>query len=296
MLKRSVSLILLVLLGIGLSSCGGGGGSSDSAAAAPSQTSVTISGSVVKGPVSGAKVTFYTLNADGSRRSYYGPITTDSSGNFSTTLTPAPTGPIEVVSSGGSYVDEATGAVTTLAVRDTLTAVWPAGTTRGVVTPLTDIAAARAWTLAARGTPSAAQLETAIASSNIGVAQQYGIDDILTTVPAQVDNSANVEVATRAERNYGLVLAGITQYAGTLGVRPIDLVGALAVDAQGGALNGLNGTSPINVPMIAGGQVALAPGAGTTNLQTSIDAFLGSARNMSGFTEMPITSLRCSSG
>ena len=282
------AVAVLFLLVAALASCGGGGGGGDTSATPP-QTLATVSGSVVKGPVSGASVTIYTLNADGSRRSYYGPITTDSDGNFSATLKPAPTGPLEVVSSGGSYVDEATGAITTLAAWDNLSAAWPAGTTRAVVTPLTDIAAARVWVMAARGTPSAAQLAEAIQSSNISVAQQYGIDNILATTPASVADSTRVATTTRAERNYGLVLAGIAQYAGTLGVRSIDLVGALATDAQGGQFNGSNDNAPITLPKIAGGTVALPAGAGTTNLQASINAFMGSSRNKSGLTQMFIT-------
>lgn len=283
-----LAFAVLFLLVAALASCGGGGGGGDTTVAPP-QTSSTVSGSIVKGPVSGASVTFYTLNADGSRRSYYGPITTDSGGNFSATLTPAPTGPLEVVSSGGSYVDEATGAVTTLAAWDNLSAAWPVGTTRAVVTPLTDVAAARVWIMAARGTPSAAQLAEAIQSANISVAQQYGIDNLLATTPAPVADNTRVSTTTRAERNYGLVLAGIAQYAGTLGVRPIDLVEALATDALDGQFNGLNDNTPITIPKISGGTIALPVSAGTTNLQASINAFIGSSRNKSGLNQMLIT-------
>ncbi len=271
----SVFIALAVLT---LAGCGGGGST-------PTPTSATLTGSVVKGPVVGAAVIFFALNADGSKGAQLGTAITASTGTYTVTLTPAPTTPVLAVATGGTYVDEATGATTTLLAGDTLRAVLPAATTIATVTPLTEIAAARALALAAGGTP----LATAVNSSNIAVAQQYNVDNIVTTLPVPANDAARVAIATLAEKQYGLVLAGIAQNAKTLGVRPIDLAAALATDAKDGLLNGTNGGAPINVPLIAGGTFALPVIAGTTNIQTAINAFIASANNKSGLTQMPIT-------
>ena len=123
-----------------MAGCGGGGGG----AAAPTATSTPISGSVVKGSVTSATVTFFALNADGSKGTQLGITTTDTNGNYTVTLTPAPTTPFLAETSGGTYVDEATGTTITLAATDKLQAALPVGTTSATVTPLTHIAAARA--------------------------------------------------------------------------------------------------------------------------------------------------------
>jgi len=250
-----------------------------------STTSSTLSGNVVKGPVVVATVSFYALNADGSKGAQLGTTTTDANGNFKVNLIPAPTVPILAQTSGGTYVDEATGATSTLSATDSLRAVLPAATTIATVTPLTEIAAARAMALAAGGTP----METAVNSSNIAVAQQYNLADIVATLPAPANDATRMSTAALAERQYGLVLAGFAQNASTLGVRPIELAKALATDAKDGVLNGANGGVPINVPLIAGGTLTLPAIAGTTNIQAAINAFIASTGNKSGQSQMPIT-------
>jgi hypothetical protein len=78
-----------IFLAVILSGCGGGGGGGATPASA-----ATISGVVVKGPVSGAIVTFFSLNADGSKATQLGTTTTDASGNYTITLIPAPATPL----------------------------------------------------------------------------------------------------------------------------------------------------------------------------------------------------------
>lgn len=239
---------------------------------------------MVKGPVTSATVTFFALNADGSKGTQLGITTTDTNGNYTVTLTPAPTTPFLAETSGGTYVDEATGATITLAATDKLQAALPVGTTLATVTPLTHIAAARAQALAAGGTPLAA----AVASSNMGVAAQYGIADIIATLAPAANNAASVATTTRDERIYALVLAGIAQQASGAGVRAIDLAKALAEDAKDGILDGKNGTVAISVPTIAGGSLPLPVTAGTNNLQTAINTFIASINNKTNLTQVNI--------
>ena len=247
--------------------------------------SVTLTGNVSKGPMIGATVTIFALNADGSTGAQLGTTITDSTGTYTVTLTPAPTTPVLAVATGGTYVNEATGATTALLAGDVLRAVLPAATTIATVTPLTNIAAARALALAADGTP----LAVAVDASNIAVAQQYNVANIVTTLPVPVNDAARVAISTLAERHYGLVLAGIAQNAMTLGVRPMDLAAALAEDARDGVLNGTNRGVPINVPLIAGGTFVLPVIAGTINIQTAINAFIATANNRGGLNQAAIT-------
>lgn len=273
--RQLIPTAFSIFFAVILSGCSGGSGGDATPA-----TTVTISGSVVKGPVSGATVTFFSLNVDGSKAALLGTTTTDTSGNYTITLTPAPTTPLLAEASGGTYVDEATNATVALAATDKLSVALPVGTIRAAITPLTDIAAARAQFLAAGGTP----LATAIDSSNIGVASQYGIADIVTILPPAANNENSAATATRDEKIYALVLAGIVHQANVMGVRAIDITKALAEDAKDGILNGKNGVTAINVP--GGGSLPLPETAGTTEIQTAINIFIASTNNKTNITQI----------
>jgi hypothetical protein len=245
---------------------------------------LVLTGVVAISPVAGATVTVYALNTDGSEGSVLGTTTSGSDGSYSVTITPAPTAPILVVATAGSYTDEVTGAVVTLSGTEELSAVVPVGTTTAAITPLTTMAAARARTLAAGGTP----LSTAVDSSNIGVEQQYQIADILGTLPIAANNATAVQASVTAQREYGLVLAGIMQEAQSLGVQAVDLADALASDASDGTLDGMNAGAPISVPTTSSGTVTLPATAGTSDLQTAINTFIASANNKTNLTVLNI--------
>ncbi|MEO5671220.1 MAG: hypothetical protein ABIR26_11060, partial [Ramlibacter sp.] len=100
---------LLFAVGIGLAAatlitaCGGGDDS------APTTTSV--SGSVVKGPVSGANVCAYKAISTGKGEQLLC-TTSNSTGGYSMDLTYV--GDVVIEASGGTYADEATGTTKTL--------------------------------------------------------------------------------------------------------------------------------------------------------------------------------------
>lgn len=121
--RQLIPTAFSIFFAVILSGCSGGSGGDATPA-----TTVTISGSVVKGPVSGATVTFFSLNVDGSKAALLGTTTTDTSGNYTITLTPAPTTPLLAEASGGTYVDEATNATVALAATDKLSVALPVGT------------------------------------------------------------------------------------------------------------------------------------------------------------------------
>ncbi|MDD1749214.1 MAG: hypothetical protein LUO89_04995 [Methanothrix sp.] len=248
------------------------------------QNPPTLTGSVVKGPVSGATVNLFALNSDGTKGALIGNANTDSHGNFTVNLTATPQGPILAESSGGSYLNEISGVTETLSSADILTAVLPAGTTMAAVTPLTHMAATRARVLAAAGMPIA----TAVNAANIGVAQQYQLMDIIGTLPVAINDATQMATALLEQRRYGLVLAGITKVAADLNVRPIDLAQAFATDMEDGILDGL-GEDPIPIPTISGPIIYMPPGTAIQTVQGAINLLISSGINVTNLTGMSIS-------
>jgi hypothetical protein len=217
----------------------------------PAGGPIKLNGVVCEAPLHGATVNFFNLNADGTKAALVGTTQTDDSGVYSVTLNSTPTGPILAEAKGGFYVDEVTRGTVTLEPNDQVTAIFLPGTTTGAITPLTDMAATRARTLAASGI----SLATATDASNIEVAQQFNLDSIIETLPVDASSVANIEISTRDERDYGFLLGGIAQYAQELNVRAIDLAAAMAADFSDGVLDGTNNGTVIMIPTISGGSI-----------------------------------------
>ncbi len=172
-----------------LAACGGDGGGGG--AAAPT-ASTTISGSVVKGPVSGSTIT--VKNA--ATGAVLGTTTTTSSGTY--TLSVPFEGDVVVEATGGTYTDEATRANATLStpLRTVLTA--NGGNVTGVVTPLTTMAYTYAFGTATL--PTASAFNTT--ATNIATQFQLSGVNLSTTVP----------VVSGTLNDYGRILAAISEY------------------------------------------------------------------------------------
>ena len=168
----------------------------------------SISGTAMKGVVKDATVSIYDLNSDGTKGDLLQTTTTDSNGEYSLSSIIESSNNCYIVEiTDGVYTDEIIGRDIAMGSFDVLRVVecGISGESNVLaVTPLTSIAASRATTLAAAG----GTLTTAIATSNLGVAQQYCIDSILTTIPVDPTSTAATQLATRSQRNYGVVLAG----------------------------------------------------------------------------------------
>src|SRR6266540_6835383 len=150
--KLNVMLALTLLIGslTLLNGCGGGGSGSGNGTT-PAAGSGIISGTAVKGPVADATVTAYGVT-NGAMGSQVATGTTDGQGNFTMTIGDY-SGPLMLQMSGGSYVDEATGAIMTMSPGDVLTSVIPSvasgSTITGIqMTPLTSMAQAMANNMA----------------------------------------------------------------------------------------------------------------------------------------------------
>ncbi len=239
---------------------------------------------VAKSPATGAIMKFYVLNTDGTKGDLLATGTEDAGRSYSASLTTGPDDQILVEASGGSFMDEATGAFVTLKDSDVLTAVFPTGTTSVTVTFLAHMAATRARALASAGIP----IGEAVFSSNIGVAQQYNLASIIDIAPAAPNDPTQIAAATREERNYGLVLAGMAQAAKSLNVRTIDLAASLASDIADGLLDGKKSGSAVTIRTIAGGSVPLISSTGTADLQSAINTFIASPNNKITKAQMSI--------
>ena len=162
--------------------CGGGGGGTPA---------TTISGSAVKGPVSGATVMAKDVNGN-----VLGTTTTGAGGTYSLSVNYS--GDVVIEVSGGSYTDEATGASTPLSSPLKVVLAAGGGTVTGMVTPLTTMAFNSATIGSAK--PSSANFKQ-VASALATQFKLAGVD-LATTLPA----------VTGTTNDYGKVLAALSKY------------------------------------------------------------------------------------
>ena len=135
MRSKTLAAVAATALALILAACGGGSGTVTPA----TPVTTTISGSAVKGPVSGATVT--VKNA--ATGAVLGTTTTGPGGAY--TLDVQFTGDVIVEVSGGTYTDEATGASTALATPLRVVLNANGGNVTGIVTPLTTMAYTQAF-------------------------------------------------------------------------------------------------------------------------------------------------------
>jgi hypothetical protein len=281
------ALALAISLLVG---CGGGGSGNGGGPAAV--TTGTLSGTATKGPVSGAAVKAFAVN-NGARGSQLGSATTDASGNFTMTMG-AYTGPVMLQVHGGSYLDEATGVRMNMLDADELTCVVPAvtvtagSTTAGIqVTPLTSMA--QAWAEHMAGGMTAAN--ATMANSRIGAAYVGPGADIVMMHPIDPTVAGSANGASLEAKNYGMMLAAMSQAAHDLGMTTSSsaMVTAMLDDASDGVMDGRMGGTPINMNGMGGmmGGGSMMSTVGTTQLATSMATFINNmALNRSGVTSV----------
>lgn len=194
---RLIKPLLTTLAAAALAACGGGDNTTLTAAPAATVTT-TISGSAVKGPVSGATVT--VKRPDGTAcATTPAAVTTTASGSYS--LNTVCTGDVLVEVTGGNYLDEASNTTTPLSTPLRVMVATNGGTVTGVATPLTTMAYSYAFR-----TPAAASSATAAAfnAQATRIATQFGLGSVnlATTVP----------VVSGTPDAYGNALRAVSQY------------------------------------------------------------------------------------
>jgi hypothetical protein len=241
-----------------------------------------ISGTAIKGPISGGTVTAYAIT-NGTMGMQLASGTTDSQGNFNMSIGDY-AGSLMLQMSGGTYVDEATGSTVTMAPGDVMTCVMTSlstGTTvTGIqVTPLTSMAQAMAQNMAGGMTG------TNITAANTAIGNYFMVNDILHTQPMNPLVSGASSTATQDMQNYGMAIAAMSQSAKDMGMTSSSsMVTAMMNDASDGVMNGLTGTTPIMMGGMMGGSSMMTTTAGTSGLATEMATFITSTLNMSGVT------------
>ena len=300
---------LVLLPFVLVAGCGGGGGGesiSTNPSGGGSTSSTTseigvVSGTAVKGPVSGATMIAFSLNADGTKGSQIGSAQTDGQGNFSIPVGNH-SGPVMLQMTGGSYLDEATGLRMNMEFNDALTCMIPQMSVGSVisgiqVTPLTSMAQSMALNMPSGMNPSN------MTQANHSVGGYFGVNDILTTHPMDPTAPGSGANAAAGMRNHGMILAAMSQYAVGLGMpQSTGMVTAMMNDASDGRMDGFmagqgrmgSGMMGSNRIEMGGGMMAgtmMSPDAGTKGLADAMDQFINSPMNRSGLTVQDMQNL-----
>ncbi len=234
-----------------------------------------ITGMVSAAPVNGATVAAYTLNSDGSQGQLLASGNTFHDGSYLLSFSP-PSGPVVIVSTGGSYIEESDGSSVSMGKAVTRT-VLPAVTNGQdvAVTPVTEIATQSV--LAAISSNTSTTLVEIIAAKNAEVASAMGLTDI-TVPPANPSFPSAASPANATQ--YALVLGSISQMAknastanGTT-INSMDITQALAVAySYNGTFDSTVGTTDIPVPNLGNANITLA----SVFSSGTFDAAMGSA-------------------
>lgn len=257
-----------------LSGCGG---SDDPVAPAapvpppPAAASTTVSGAVVKGPVSGAQICAYTVVAS-ARGSALGSCTTSgATGNYSLAV-PAGSGSLWIEATGGSYVDEVTQATVAVPAGSPLVSLVAANgaSVTAMLTPLTTLAlnAARSAT-ATTGTLDATSYAAAATQlmSSFNLPAGLNITTTLPTFGSGINSYGTALTAISQMVANGTTLATILANA-----NPSALAAAYTLAATPPPLGGGGGTGS---PSASGSLTVAgtsAPGA-ATSLTPQADGF-----------------------
>jgi YVTN family beta-propeller protein len=247
-LRRTLFSAVLVLGFVSLLISGCSSNAVTDAVTPGGSSSTVVSGTASKGPIGGGTVNVVALKADGSQGALLGTATTNPDGSYSISVG-SYTGSVLVVVSGGTYKDEATNTVVTNTATFRAAVSDATGTVSASVTPFTELAVQNAGTLTTAN----------ITASNNQVSTMLGGVNILTTKPVDVSGSSSG--ASQAEKDYGLMLAALSQMANTSGKSIADLVSDIKNDLSDGKLDTTGAV-----------------------LNTSLATFLTSSNNHSGMT------------
>jgi hypothetical protein len=230
-----------------------------------------LSGAAVKGKVVDATVTVYEYDGSGSRGNELTKTITNQDGEFSVTINFP--GVVEVVVTGGTYSDEATGTSISLNSSELRTIVPGSGSPAVAVTALTTIASAYVDEHANLG------LTKAIARAEEVVSNAFGIGniDILNTIPADLSEVSSANASQKALQ-YGAVQAGLSQIISMKNLDPSVLpafIQDMADDFRDGVFDGKNGEAALEFA------TGITPADAANGLTKAIENFLNGTNNRS---------------
>ncbi len=265
-----------------------------------------ISGSVVMGaPVADATVTLYSVNPVTRKLTAVASARSGVAGVYTLIAVLSET-PYLLIATGGSYKDDATGEMRSLAKADPTSLEEPRpGVLETLVgsgedsppshhlTPFTTIAVRRVAILAqTEGSLTLHELKVAEVNKAVATGLNVGSEavpvDPRTLLPLDYTNPADAEAIKKKPLApaslYGAALSGLSKLASTLALADTTvLVFALAEDFSDGKFDGVqtapNG-NPAPTPLGSG---TLSPTATTNDLEQATASFLGDAtKNLSG--------------
>ena len=237
-------------------------------------------------------MTAYQITS-GARGAQIASTATDSSGEFSMSLG-SYTGPMMLQVTGGRFTDEATGTTMNMGASDVMAAVmtgFASGTqVSGIcITAITSMAQARAAGM------SGGMTDANITSANIAVGNYFMMSNLLTTQPIDMtmSGSGTASGVTQDQMNHGAAIAAMSQSAMRLGMTSTSsaVVTSMMNDASDGTMNGMMGSTPIQMGGGMMGGSTMGSHGGTSDLATDMTNFMGSAMNHSGLTSANMNEL-----
>jgi hypothetical protein len=279
--------LTLICLGLHLQGCAGKGVPGPPETLLQKETPAAavqeLTGLVSKGPVQGSTVTVFLLEK-GKKGALLAQGLTDATGRFLLKI-PGSARSFFIEAEGGAYQDEATGLSKTLV--KTMCSVVPSHSPSQptMVTPLTHLATS---ILETNDTITAATMQSSLDK----VASFFSLPDILHTTPLTEPSTANTPESSHA-RQYGLILAGISEMGKNINTDPSIIMEVLSQDISDGVLDGKQkGT------VLVLGKNEVQADLGTTTLAQAIEDFSESSQNKSSARADPgfLTNLKASDG
>lgn len=197
---------VLIMTGVMLSACGGDGTTDSTGTVGANQNSSasrSLSGAVIKGPVSSSSVCLFSMNGGTPGNQIGNCTTTDSSGNYSLSNISGD-GPFLLTATGGTYIDEISGnpVVLSNSQQSFKTIAFPALSTTNIqLTPFTSIIANEVMRVVA-STQVITQQD--VMNGQVRVRTAFSLPDNL-------DLLAGSPVFGTNENGYGLALKTISQ-------------------------------------------------------------------------------------
>lgn len=296
-MKKQLTIVL-ALTTVALTDCSG------CSPAVGAEKSGSIAGFVLKGPVSGATITAFSVDEKGRRDDELGTAETDDLGAFVVDVA-GHAGPTLVCSSQGVYTEESTGGLVQAGPVELCRLIEDfelgAKLEGAILTPWTSLHAELTACFVDLGREASVTGGSQRAALRLNDFLAAGVDgyDFATTIPADVTSATGLSLS--AEAWAGILTAGLSESATAIseanGVAPgvrftaMTLTDTLRQDVAGGCIfdgSGVGGAA------LAQGGVAVSADTlrGAPNgLAQSIGAFLRGPRNTSGINEASVADL-----
>lgn len=261
------SFVLLAMMT--LFGCGGGGGGTPAPTPAPTPVgSVTISGVAAMGPINGGDVKVYAVKDNQiNTSSVLGIGKTAADGSYAITLISAPTGPVVVEVTGGTFTDEASGTPGVNHKGNLRAAVSSvADGAKIAVTSITHLACSQVEGI---GSFTATEIDDA----NLQIGRFFKVSNIIGSLPFDATLPAPAG-ASNDQRTYAAVLAVISYLVN-------ERKGNLPLEDAMGTVH-----AELEMELRSNGGFSLAT---INGINTAISSYANSGKNKGGILISPVT-------